>query len=56
MARVVKIDSAESWNFYVSQAKNQNCPVSLSSSYHFRFLVAKMKSDLDPRPMKESRS
>lgn len=22
-----KIDSAESWNFYVSQAKNQNCPI-----------------------------
>ncbi|EOA37208.1 hypothetical protein CARUB_v10010679mg [Capsella rubella] len=27
MARVVKVDSSESWNFYVSQAKNQGCPI-----------------------------
>uniref|UniRef100_A0A1J3DA56 Thioredoxin-like protein CXXS1 n=1 Tax=Noccaea caerulescens TaxID=107243 RepID=A0A1J3DA56_NOCCA len=26
-SRVVKVDSAESWNFYVSQAKNQSCPI-----------------------------
>ncbi|VVA90988.1 unnamed protein product [Arabis nemorensis] len=26
-SRVVKVDSAESWNFYVNQAKNQSCPI-----------------------------
>ncbi|CAF2115858.1 BnaC08g42050D [Brassica napus] len=26
-SRVVKVDSPESWNFYVSQAKNQACPI-----------------------------
>ncbi|KAF8111075.1 hypothetical protein N665_0076s0077 [Sinapis alba] len=26
-SRVVKVDSAESWNFYVTQAKNQACPI-----------------------------
>ncbi|CAH2038249.1 unnamed protein product [Thlaspi arvense] len=26
-SRLVKVDSAESWNFYVSQAKNQGCPI-----------------------------
>lgn len=27
-SRVVKVDSVESWDFYVSQATNQGCPVS----------------------------
>ena len=36
-SRVVKVDSPESWNFYVSQAKSQACPVSLSSSSSLSF-------------------
>ncbi|XP_059437282.1 thioredoxin-like protein CXXS1 [Corylus avellana] len=26
-SRVVKVDSVESWDFYVSQATNQGCPI-----------------------------
>lgn len=26
-SRVVKVDSAESWDFYVTQATNQGCPI-----------------------------
>ncbi|GLT72533.1 hypothetical protein SLA2020_444590 [Shorea laevis] len=31
-SRVVKVDSGESWNFFIAQAKNQGCPVVV----HFR--------------------
>lgn len=27
-SRIVKVDSSESWDFYVGQAANQGCPVS----------------------------
>lgn len=28
-ARVIKVDSVETWDLYVTQATNQGCPVSL---------------------------
>lgn len=40
--RVVKIDSVESWDFYVSQASNQGCPVRFSTLllwFYFIFFV-----------------
>ncbi|XP_010533835.1 PREDICTED: thioredoxin-like protein CXXS1 [Tarenaya hassleriana] len=27
LSRVIRVDSADSWDFYLSQAKNQACPV-----------------------------
>jgi hypothetical protein len=34
-SRVVKVDSVESWDFYVSQATNQGCPVSFPQTSQF---------------------
>lgn len=40
-SRVVKVDSVESWDLFVSQANNQGCPVSF---IQFLFLELLLES------------
>lgn len=38
--KVMKVDSVETWDSYVSQATNQGCPVSLLNPLDFRLIRA----------------
>jgi thioredoxin 1 len=44
-SRVVMVESGESWDFYISQATTQTCPVSsFSSSSNFTICVQRIQS------------
>lgn len=43
-SRVVKVDSVESWENFVSQANNQGCPVCQCSSHNPPIFISKRRS------------
>lgn len=45
-SRVVKVDSVESWDLYVSRANNQACPVSCILSFFRNFYMESFNKSL----------